>query len=651
MTRKIFLFIQILVLSAGLLGDDPNISQMSLEDQTELLKECDHLLVSIIFDGKTDKTWQLSKTLRDVTDKLSNYVKFVSFDCSSKPGACSESVLKDLPAVNMFIPNKSFRSLNERMTEKPYVGLINGKEIGEAISKEIPYLGEVLDSENFESFVELDGNKVILFTNKESVPIIFKGISMKFRDRIRIGVVLANSTELGQQYEITDYPTILILQDSEKIKYRGKQEFEDVSKFIKDYASDEKIYQVPLEDASDSSPPSDPDSNSEDPSTPEEDLEQPQAASYISVNDSTLIPELEKLSGFGLVHFHNTNPLKYFDSIPERFKGIATVLDFDCSTSSYCDTLQSLQPLPFIRFYPSAHKSIDLNLKNLEDLEDRVSREVKSEYSTITARGVNDMLRSIYPSGKVVSLLISKNSVPLSFKFLSSDPHLQHFTRFIHLNAEPAELTEFFDLPRFPIVLTIFQANSKQKLQTLDFGDDLKNYPELHKFFAETALSHFFRGRARLDEEDLDEVSQLYDEKAWNNKCAKKKVFCLIAFLKRNKEQGVVMDLRKVNTVMRQRNLDFNTFWMDSECFEEFRKALGLHGESGLVLVNHGKDQVWVQGEEFGEDEMFGFVEKSLLGKVEMAEHSVIKFHNTGCKDLGKPVKRKRIHKAVEEDL
>ena len=650
MTRKIFLFALVLVLSAGLLGDDPNISQMSLEDQTELLKECDHLLVSIIFDGKTEKTWQLSKTLRDVTDKLSNYVRFVSFDCSSEPGVCAEGILKDLPAVNMFIPNKSYKSLKDRMTEKPYVGLINGKEIGEAITKEIPYLGEVLDTENFDSFAELDGNRVILFTNKENVPIIYKGISMKFRDRIRIGVVLANSTEIGQQYEVTDYPTILLLQDSNKIKYRGKQEFEDISKFIKDYASDEKIYQIALNEPEESpEEPNDaePETESQDPETPET-PEQPEVPKYIKVNESSLNEELEKLPGFGLVHFHRAVSLKYFESIPERFKGIATLLDFDCTDSSYCDSFQSL---PSIRFFPSLHKPIDLSPKTLEDLEDRVAREVRSEYSTITARGVNDMLRSIYPSGKVVSLLISKNSVPLSFKFLSSDPNLQHFTRFIHLNAEAQELTEFFDLPRFPVVLTIFQANAKQKLQTLDFGDDLKNYPELHKFFAETALSHFFRGRARLEEEDLDEVSQLYDEKVWNSKCAKKKVFCLIAFVKRDSHQGLVMDLRKVNTIMRQRNLDFNTFWMDSECFENFRRALGLDEESGLVLVNQGKDQVWVSESEFSEEEMFRFVEHSLLGKIALAEHSTVKFYPTDCKDLGKPVKRKRIHKSLEEDL
>ena len=643
MTRKLIILFLISTLCHSLFEDNPQIVPMNLKEQQNYFKEIDFLVVSIVYDGTSDKSWQLSRTLLDLTDKLSTYVKFVSFDCSSEPGVCDERILQDLPAVNLIIPNKEYSSSKDRVTEKPYIGAISAKEIGEAITKEIPYLGEILDSSKILEFLNREGNKTVLFTNKDQVPLIFKGISSKFRDRLEIGVVFENNSEIIQDFDVSEYPTLLAFAEEQDVpdKFKGRHEFKDLVRFLQSYARIEKKI-VEIEDQEEQE-----ESIQEDQPESEQVQETVPELKYISVQEENLEEEIQKSSKMVLVHFHGEIDSEDWEKIQEKLEGIVTILDFNCLNNDFCES-NSITSLPSLRLYSSFSKYSDYPSKSLKSLEKQIFKDLKTEYSTITAKNIKDQINSIYYSGKVLCLLISKDSVPLAFKYLATRSNLQNFVKFVHLNADSQSVTDFFELPRYPVVLNIFHTDLKRNPQSMDYTGELEDFVNLSKFVEKTSLNTFFRARPSFPDEDLEDILHINEPQTWNSKCLKKKGYCLIGFLPEN---GDLRLLKYVKTIMDQRKVNLNVFWTDGECFSEFREKFEVTNIPGFALVSPANGKIWTLTEEINENQVFSFVEDALLEFTEGKNITNLDFVQGTCAPKGKKAKKHRIHIAEVEDL
>lgn len=641
MTRKLLILLTFSLLAHSLFEDNPKIVTMSLKEQQDYFKETDFLVVSIVYDGKSDKSWQLSRTLLDLTDKLSNYVKFVSFDCSSEPGACAENILKDLPAVNFIIPNKHFTSSKNRVTEKPYVGVISSKEIGEAITREIPYLGEALEASDFSEFLNREGNKTVLFTNKEQVPLIFKGISSRFRDRIEVGIVFENCSSVIEEYQVTEYPTLIVFDDQQVVRFNGRHEFKDVAKFLQPYARlekkvveiDEEVDEVVQDEVE------------------QTDLEGGQEVvspkKFISVNYENFEQELKNNKKPALVHFHEDGESEDWEEIQRKLDGIVTLFDYNCENDKFCE-LKNIKNYPTLRLYTNLEKYVDFPANSLKAIESQISKDLKTEYSIITTKNLKDLINSVYHSGKVLCLLISKDSVPLSFKSLATNATLQQFVKFSYLNADEDSIKNFFELPRYPIILTIFHTDINKKPQTLDYAGNFDDYARLTEFIQTTTLKSFFRSRPNLPDEDLEDIFQVSEAQTWNSRCLKKKGYCLIGFLP---EGGDKRLLKYVKAVMDQRKIYLNVFWTDGNCFKEFRDQLGVDEVPGLSLISPVNGRVWTFTGELTENKVFTFVEDALLGLTEGKNVASLEFLQGSCEQQGKKLKKHRIHKVEFDDL
>lgn len=57
-----------------------------------------------------------------------------------------------------------------------------------------------------------DINKVILFSKKSNTPPIFKVLTSLFRERFRFGFVSSDSKDVINEFNITNYPTIVTLK-------------------------------------------------------------------------------------------------------------------------------------------------------------------------------------------------------------------------------------------------------------------------------------------------------------------------------------------------------------------------------------------------------------------------------------------------------
>lgn len=67
--------------------------------------------------------------------------------------------------------------------------------------------------------------KVLLFTDKKGVPIIYKGLSVSFEKKLNFGVVRSSDDLMMQKYAVKKLPTVLVVKAGEKkpIVYDGKE--------------------------------------------------------------------------------------------------------------------------------------------------------------------------------------------------------------------------------------------------------------------------------------------------------------------------------------------------------------------------------------------------------------------------------------------
>lgn len=67
--------------------------------------------------------------------------------------------------------------------------------------------------------------KVLLFTDKKGVPIIYKGLSVSFEKKLNFGIVRSTDDLLMQKYAVKKLPTLVVVKTGEKkpIVYEGKE--------------------------------------------------------------------------------------------------------------------------------------------------------------------------------------------------------------------------------------------------------------------------------------------------------------------------------------------------------------------------------------------------------------------------------------------
>jgi hypothetical protein len=59
---------------------------------------------------------------------------------------------------------------------------------------------------------------VILFSKKTKTPPIFKALTSEFKDRLRFGFVAVDTAPgLAEKYEITKFPSIIVLNSFDRI--------------------------------------------------------------------------------------------------------------------------------------------------------------------------------------------------------------------------------------------------------------------------------------------------------------------------------------------------------------------------------------------------------------------------------------------------
>lgn len=81
--------------------------------------------------------------------------------------------------------------------------------------------------------------KVLLFTDKKGVPMLYKGLSVAFEKKLNFGIVRDSDSILVGKYGVKTFPTILVLKTGERkpFQYTGKEfNFKEIFTFLNIYS-------------------------------------------------------------------------------------------------------------------------------------------------------------------------------------------------------------------------------------------------------------------------------------------------------------------------------------------------------------------------------------------------------------------------------
>jgi hypothetical protein len=180
-------------------------------------------------DNKADQAFL--DDYNKVAGELKGMAKVCAISCTEFPAFCEKQGVKETPSVMLYPPNP--------IPAFKYDGKLEHKPLASKISKFMPDKTERVTKENVDTFVTTDPSKpkVILFSNKKSVPTIWKALSTEtvFKRTVKFGFATEEDTDLVQRFKIKKFPAIIMQRGSKaevKEEYKGEMKFLDIKDWV-----------------------------------------------------------------------------------------------------------------------------------------------------------------------------------------------------------------------------------------------------------------------------------------------------------------------------------------------------------------------------------------------------------------------------------
>lgn len=646
----LFALLSSLVLSSGLFTEPSTINHIKSQDLGPIIENPDRMIMAIIYDESSAGSILLSKVLSEIGPKFSHYIDFVVINCENEESLCKEELRSNLPVFQGYVPAGLNPYTGKPLVhERPYQGLIAAKEISSFFNEHIPYLGEFIENTSNKDFLEQEGNKVILFTNKDKVPVIYRGLSSKYRGWINFGVVWHHQTQLVKHYGISEFPTLLVVDGDDYLKYEGKIEFESISEFLEKYKAEEKR-EPKLKKNFSSKPPT-----GDEPKMPEFPIVTLTAENY----DEYLVQD----TGLYLVQFYKDKQSPDWEDIKKDYNGIVKLATFNCKTKAELELCQSAgaKKFPSIRVFPvnRKRKSFELSFDSRSDLEEELSRELRYDITSIQEATIQSFVSAITEESKVGILLIAEGNIPLQFKAIASEASFKDFVKFGNFNRPREQALSVFSIKNYPAIIAFAKSEKGEGMQVIEYTGKFDDYRSLYYFIDQAAIPTFVSNhKVKISEEDQEDIEIVTSASSFLSKCIKKSGLCVIGFF-----EGEIVDntlqskaykaLKSVKAQMDSRKVPVHFVILDGLCQYELRETFGI---SEISLPNLGifhtsrKKGVRLIGT-FNVDDVSTFIEGIMRSKVEMFDMPSLEFKNRDCESLKTVVENDEDDEILQEIL
>jgi len=189
--------------------------------------------VSIVHYYKHDD--EASKDFAFEFDKFAHDMQGVfkigAVDCYKEWELCDKEKITKSPVVRIYPPNP--------VPAYDHEGELSAKAITNSAAKFVGNKVIQVNGTNIHKFIHDTPSvpKCLLFTDKPIVPLLYKALSVAFDQKVFLGIVKKEETELFEKYGVKKTPQIAIIKPTEKkpIPYKGEMNYKDLFDFLNIY--------------------------------------------------------------------------------------------------------------------------------------------------------------------------------------------------------------------------------------------------------------------------------------------------------------------------------------------------------------------------------------------------------------------------------
>lgn len=235
----------------------------SQDELRYLLELSDLTFLKFSYIKNSKNSMSVAKYIKTISEKLNYLAGIILIDCEVfTPQHYDDCQIYDyvndsFPRLKILIPpEKRYDAVLdawETHFELPWTE----KEMTESsiynyIVSNIPNKAVKIDINTSYGFLSTNTmNKVILFTDKSTPTLLFKGITNYFHDRIAFGMIKKDQEELVKKFNITKFPTLILyktidrkrlLDEPEIIVYEGLPRADKLVEFIEPHTLVEKFH-------------------------------------------------------------------------------------------------------------------------------------------------------------------------------------------------------------------------------------------------------------------------------------------------------------------------------------------------------------------------------------------------------------------------
>ena len=601
------------------------------------LKKIDLTILVFYYRTNSEISKEVAKNLKIVYSKLKYLTDFILINCDDNDMAECRLNNKNLDEDNFFYleiyipPELKFNPYTKEINKHhkiPYSKTnISEKALYNFISKGIISKEQMLTLENFENFKSRsDLNKVILFTNKKNSPLMYRGLSGYFYDRLSFGIVFDNDKKLCEKLNINKFPTIMIIQifeddiildEPNEIIYEGGEDVESIVNFLEKYAFKEKLY-----------------------------LSKDDKKKKRSSNDLIYFNKLTAEKAFNFIknkkdkevilYFDNNvlNGKITYDNLSEDIKefnvdthGFFHFGYVDCTgeeKEKICKNNFKIKDFPnFVLYRPEKDVKEKINIR----------REIELLYepkvNTVTPVNFQYTLSTL-KSNRIALLYFFDGYINLGFNLITQQKIYSEFIDYFVMDNPPEEIKQQFQCTYYPYMTIIIPDDSKKD----ENGNPQMQVMVYRGKFSFSEINSFLKSNFHIDDKESKEqsfsesdntpveIDFIQSTKDLEKTCSKKKL-CIIGFFdmrpgdnyQKNFEEKFEI-FKNFSEISKKRPTSFG--YINATCQEEFSSKFGINLESlpSIILYSYSKDAYANLVGSFNIEDMSELINKALSGRL-----------------------------------
>ena len=619
------------------------------EEISKYLKTTDLTILVFYYKTESENSEEIAKNLKVVYSKLKYLVEFITVNCDNNDmEECTKTednlMDEEFYRLEIYVPplyklNPYTKEMNSHQKLQYAKSDISDKALYKFLTKTIISREQVINNENYENFkTKANLNKVILFTNKKSSPLMFRGLSGYFYDRLALGIVYETEKTLCKKLGIKKFPTLMVIQTIEddviiddpiEIFYDGKMETENIVTFLEKYALKEKLYITEKTQRR----------SSDDKNLVYfNKLSAEKAMDFMKKKkDKEIIIYFDNDVKDGKISYDNlSEDIKEFNSETHGFFHFAYV---DCTgdeKEKICRSQFKIKDFPNMVLYKPEKEIKEKISKGYElPLElSNIRREINILYepNVKSANAVNFqyMITESVQNRKIVLLYLFDGNINLGFGLITQKKLFSDFIDFIVMDSPPDDIKrklQVRSLPNMNIIIpdeSKLDQNGNPQTQFMVYGGKL-SFSVLDSFLKDSFhLTEKKTSEQTSSPEDKKavEIDFIQTTKDLENTCSKKKL-CIIGFFDmrpgdmyaQNFEEKFKI-FKNFTELNKKRPTSYG--YVNATCQEEFSSKFGINIESlpSIIIYSYSKDVYTNLVGRFSEDDMTELLNKAVSGRI-----------------------------------